>query len=350
MAIVTSPLYPGPDVVVTVTDDAAASGQDYQVLLLTSVPPKSELAVGIQYDPTETAPTSATDAAEREIGITTFTPDTPGEYGVTVIGFRIYPGDQLGERRHELVSSTSGTAEVGAYVRLPLKTADARGADLRLLIAAATVRGAELVDFSDDAARVAALDATTVAALATCVGLTATTLGTALQSGVDDLLAKAEAHYASVASVHSTADTTNLITRGSTDSQADAIDLLNQLRTSLVGHFLDSTAAGASNWHQVDEDDGENVPVTPPARDLAGATVLSAELRERCYERHRVLIATPASHGAADATNALAGPSKLDLAIVAYLDALVAATATAPTGEPDGAEAAVLAYGFTRES
>ncbi len=355
MAITTSPSYPVVDEEVAITESTATG--DVQVVSVDSRPSASTKTLSFLTVNIDAPPTNIYQIAEGEYQTNATTFDEPGEYDVTVYDMRRwegapgFDGDGAGELYYELIATFTGTVHVGAYVELPILAQGGDGVTLRLTVNDQTVRAAELVDATTEAARVAALNSTVEAALAVLVGDAVSAMGTDLQTGVADLRVNYEAHrkLIGVGPVHIASDVTNSVDRGDADSQAGAISLLNELRDQLIKHLWDSSAAG-SPWHPVNEDDLKNVPVAAAATDLASATVLSADLRERCYERHRAQTANPASHGVADATNVLNAPTDLDDLIVAYLDELVVVSPTVAAGEPEGAVDAEHRYGFGRAS
>ena len=357
IALVSTPTYPaaGSSVTLSITGGAGT----VVVWELTSAPDSSALSLGLLIDgvdENDTAPIAALDVAEQELNTESFTPDVAGEYGFTaydirqVIAIPQYAGDPSGDQRWELLATGHGTIHVGDYTDLPIVAESGDGATLRLLVVDTTVRGASLVDSTTDLARVAALDATTVAALAALVGVAVGSVGTALTSGVNDLLSNYAGHRATVVgppNVHPSADNQNTCNRDDADSDEGAILVLNELRDVLIAHCQNSTATGGS-WHR--EDDYSSTPVAGPATDRASATVLSADMRERVYERHRVLDLAdgdnPAPHNTNDTANPLAAPTVLDTAIISYLDALAIANPTPPAGEAEGLADMAHAFGF----
>lgn len=74
--------------------------------------------------------------------------------------------------------------------------------------------------------------------------------------------------------------------------------------------------------------------------------MLKADLRERCYGRHRAQIASPACHGVSDTNNIMADPLTLPSAIVAYLDFVATNAPSVPAGESEGIGDAQAAWGF----
>lgn len=334
MTITISPLYPvtGEEVAITATNPSVGGSAR---VVLTSAPSRSALT---ELDSTDGGITS------------TFTPDVQGAYVLTAYYYRRAYGiggsgagtDPGGESIDELTGAESTTVYVGAYADLEVRTAEGHGATLRLTVANATVRAAEWVDFTSERARMASLQAGVVAALAALVDVTVANLDDALVADVAALMSAYSAHRILTAGpVHrSSGDTTNTLSKSTPYAVASAIDALNDLHDKLVAHM---TTGGA--WHQAD--DTKNVPVARKASDLASATVLRADLRERVYERHRVQTSAPAAHDNADNTNTMGAPKPLTSCIVAFLDALVTETPTAGTGEQEGAGDLANAFGFT---
>lgn len=287
--------------------------------------------------------------------VRTFTPDEPGEYTVTAFDFRAFsgapafPGDPSGDERVELVATQTGTVHVGALMDLPILTDTGHGATLRIQVNDTTIRLAELRDHVTDLSRVAALATTVTAALTALAGTVVLTATGVFQTRVEDLRAEVEDHFETGGggTFHVNADTVNAIDRNEATSQAAAFSLLNDLREKLASHLRQLTTVGI-RVHT--NDDETSVAVASPAVDLGSATVLLADLRERVFERHRILDSTssPPIHQnvGGDTTNPLTAPTLLDDLIVAYLDAIVAADPDAAAGEPEGAADAGHMAGF----
>lgn len=356
MAITYSPIYPEPgdSVEFLITGTSADLPVVYE---LTSVPAQSSVVTGlllIDLSGDATAPTSPVEALELGYEASAFVPDEPGEYGITAWIYSTasampsYVGDPSSDDRYVYSTTESVTLKVMSSVDLPIITERGDGATLSLAVDDQTIRTAELVDPTTEAARTALAMAGPVAALAALVGQTIATVGTDLQTGVNDLRAKYEAHRVKVAGCHDSVDATNYTGTTACTSQAGAILLLNKLREVVLAHMRNSTSG--TSWH--DDDDLCDVPLCGPATDLASATVLSADLRERAYEDHRQRDAAnpPDCHGAHDAVNELAAPSLLDELIVSYLDAIASIIPAAPAGEHAGAIAAWHRYGFIRRT
>jgi hypothetical protein len=349
MALSTTPTYPvaGSEVTLSITGASVTRW----VFEITSVPSASDIDTGlllIDIPDGATAPTSPLRAIELEYEADSFTPDVQGEYGITahlyreIVGAPQFAGDPSGESRFIYGGTETASLHVGVYMDLPIETEDGHGATLRLQINQATVRDASIVEPTTEVARTAALDATVVAALTAIEGVAVASMGTDLQSGANDLLDNYGSHRVLIAGgVHGVADDYNEVPLEDADSQEGAILLLNEIRDRLVAHLTTYTDV---SWHA--NIDLKNLPVARKATDIASATVLSADLRERCYEPHRVQIANPASHGLADGTNTLAAPTDLDDVITAYLDAIVVAVPAIPAGECQGAMEASHYYGF----
>jgi hypothetical protein len=369
MAVTHTPASPLADDEVTL-DVTATTGTAF-AYELTAVPESSALATGLllssQYagDP---VPGTAAEALERGLATDVFTPDAPGVYSVTcheytsTLGQPSYQGDPAGEDRYIWAATQTGTVSVLAEVDLPIVTERGDGATLRMGVNSTTILTAELVDHTTEAAREAAIMAGPVAALAGLVGIALDVAGeygadgNSLQNGANDLRTHYEAHRVLVGAgpCHPVADATNRTLSTACNSQVGAIALLNRLRQVIVAHCRNGSAA-AANWHN--GDDLFCTLLAPTATNTASATVLSADLRWRIYERHRVLDGDfgpplePFCHTTEDVTNPLTySISKLDTLIAAYLDALAIVVATAPAGEPPGAVSAWHRYGFVRRT
>ncbi len=346
MTISTSPAAPVALDDVTVTASTATG--DVVCIEITSVPPTSSVATAIVKLPGDATVYGAADVVSKKRNALSFTPDVAGEYGVTVYDFRYVPEMAHTETRYDLIGSESGTVHIGETLDLPIVTTKGDGATLRIVVVDETVTGASLVDATTERARLAALQSSVTVPLAALVSLTVGAMGTDLVTGVNDLYDAFNRHRVFTSgSVHAAADTTNSIDTSDADVQESAIKVLNATRAAILGHLEDSTGA-TTPWHT--DDDLKNYPLTAPANSVATAIVLSADLRERVYERHRLQISSPNTHGSSgDATNPLAtSPSALDDVIVALLDAINDSDPTAPTGESEGAQDAQTLYGFTR--
>lgn len=354
MAITISPQYPLPGETVTIAESSAVG--EVQVVEITSAPSESLNELGYLTVDTDTPINGIFDIAENNVQSNQTTFDEPGEYDVTVydlrkwIGIPSFPTDQSGEERWEIIASYTGSLHVSAPVTLPLLTGSGHGATLQLAINDDTVRAASLIDPTDDKSYIASIEGSVLSELAAIVGSSVSSMGTDLQTGVNNLRLRYEAHRKRALvpppSVHLQADSTNVTPRTDADSQEGAISLLNELRIVILQHYEGSITA-TRPWHN--EDDLKNIPLAQPATSLATATVLSADLRERGYERHRVQVANPACHNNPDNTNSLNAPSLLDNIIVSYFDALAAIAPTAVVNEPMGAIETIHRYGFEVE-
>lgn len=341
MSLVVTPTYPAAGESCTLSLTSATGTE--RVYQLTSKPSASALELGFlttTLDGATPAPTSSRQVLDLECQTDEFEPDVAGEYGFTAYDFRhvvgtpSYPGDPAGEVRHELVATQTGTVHVGDYVDMAIRTLWGSKATLRLTVVNATVRVAELVDPSDEHARVACLSANVTAPIAALVGVAVSSLATELIAGTNDLRTNYEAHRVMVGGVHAVADNTNAVAQDHAYSQVAACNLLNRLRTVYMGHATEDVG---HSWHVTN--DFLALPVAPESFDLASGWLLMADLRERCYEVHRLLNAgdSPAVHGAAeDATNVLSAAKPLDTAVAAVLTEFAAAAPTAATGESDG--------------
>jgi hypothetical protein len=357
MAVTISPEYPVAGETVTLSMTSASG--DKKVFSLSSVPPASSVATGLLHDPLKANLIYFLDAEDFNFGgaetaewgaqSDSFVPDEPGEYTIVgydvldIVGIPQFNRDPAGERRFKLLAQQSTTIHIGDYTYLLIAVQVGDSIKLRLQVNDDTIRGAEFVDWSTERARVASTDADVVTALDNLVGETISSAGTGLQSGANDLLSNYEAHIAEGATIHNIADSTNGVDDTEAYSDESAISLLNAIRYHMYNHLSD----GGDTWH--DANDSKNVPLIGTVSNVAGATVLSADLRERVYERHRVQIATPAVHDNPDNTNTLAAPSLLDTVIVEYLDAFAETNPTPPAGEAEGLLDAEHLYGFTTE-
>lgn len=343
MAITQSPTYPTAGTAVSVTSDASAVLLFDYAIELTSVPPASSLSTGLQLKQTTSAISKPIEAAKAGLLADSFVPDVAGEYGVTVYVIQQRP--LPGEIRYAISATDSGTVNVGQVAQLPILTERYGGATLQITIVNDTIRAASLVEFVDEASRAAAQQTTVTAALTAMVGVTVATAIGDPYTRANDLRTEFNDHLANTG-VHNVADATNPIVGEAVYSLAGLLRFLTAMLDAAEGHALDAEAA--SRWHAAE--DTVNLPVIGTATDLAGATVLLSDLRERFYERHRVMntSSTPVVHDDAtgDTTNTLSAPTKLDDVIVAYLDALVDSSPTPATGESDGAVAAAAAGGF----
>jgi hypothetical protein len=349
MAVSTTPTNPVVDESVVITESALIG--ETSVIEITSRPSLSTKELTYLTLDVEEVPNDIFEIVEAGIQTDTTTFDEAGEYGVTIYDIRVYDGapsfpDDQSQKWYQLIASYTGTVYVSALMILPMLSELGDGATLQLAINNNTVRAATIVDATTEAARVAALQATVTAPLAALVGVTVASIGDTLQANVNDLRGNYEAHRVLVAgAVHAAADTTNVSTYTDSTSVEGAILVLNDIRDKLLKHMQDSSTA-AVPWHT--NDDLKNLPIAAAASDLGTATVLSADLRERAYELHRLQIAAPIVHGAADGGNALKAPGLVDNTIVAYFDALVVENPAVVAGEPDGAIDAEHRFGMQR--
>lgn len=354
MTITTSPTTPAPGAAVTITSSANIRPKaNHVVLELTSVPPLSALSTGLVLLESDDPPTEPLEAVRLNLDTNVFTPDVAGDYGLRIYNVFQFPplsfvlgnDDGSTDTIIRLRGYEEVTLQVGALVELPILTTGGHGATLKLQINDDTIQDATLIDPTSEVARVAALQTGVTTPLGLLVSETVAAVGTALQGGANDLRTNYEAHRVMTGgAVHTAADATNTVVTDDADSQEGAIALLNELRSKILAHAQESSAAPTA-WHV--EDDLKNTPMAGPATDVATATVLSADLRERVYELHRMQDTNPNVHDAAvDNTNTLNAPSKLDDLVVAFLNAIADVDPTAPTGESEGAQDAGHRYGF----
>lgn len=331
MSITTDPTLVVAGTEVTLSSDVG----DSHVFSLTSVPADSALAIGKIVDPQGNA-------------VAVFTPDVPGEYGVTSYNYQELCPDPATGIILKLLGTTATTINAGGYADLPIVPVNGHKSTLRLTVVGDYVRAAELINPATTIARNAALDATVAAAVEALVDVTVAGLDSDLETNANDLRTNFEAHRQRVGSgpsYHLAVDWVDTMVAQASRSNQYAIGATQDAAFKIVGHLRKE--AGGTQWHS--EEDSENVlAVSPRCATLEQATVLSADLRERVYERHRILssLTTPASHIGADALNALAAPGLLTTAIVAYLDYVVDNNPSAAAGEAEGLADASAKYGF----
>ena len=335
MALSISPAYPVYGEEVTMASDLG--DPEVARFEITSVPSTSSVSLGLVVD----------EAGEP---IQTITLDKPGVYGVNVYsyylfaGAQAYPGDPCGGVRTKLMNVASATLQVGGYSTLAIEPENGHKATLQLTIVGDTIRGAELTNFGSALARIAALDATVIAALSALVDVDVVDADLPFITDVNDICLLATGHMAETHPVHpGNADTTNVLLREPANSIPAAIQRLNDIVAKFANGHMQATTAGGT-WHGTD--DGENtLQVKAFARSLAEAVVLKADFRERVYSRHRSM--GPDTHGGPDGDNEPQPPRELTVAIVAYLDFVANSAPTAPSGENSGAVAAQAGWGFT---
>lgn len=280
-----------------------------------------------------------------------FTPDVPGSYTLTCLVYREWAAPvqfdgQASTVRRQLVSSESKTVYVGVAADLPCSVSNGRGITLRLKSHDGDVTAAELHSPRTRADQLAMRDSTVVTKLAALVGQPTSSVGPALQTAVATLLTEFNGHVAlTTGSVHAFPDEANPVLRDRSYEQKDVVALLNEIREKLVSHMTTAYLAG-SPWHSTG--DTKNLPIVEPAASLTQAIPLYADVAWRSYNRHRVQIASPASHGGTgDTTNTIGSIDYLSDFWVAYLDFIAAASPTSPSGtEPGELELSSL-YGFS---
>lgn len=334
MALSSSPTYAIPGELTTLAFTTTTSANEAR-WNITSVPDGSAIETGYLLD----------DAGEY---IDTFTPDVAGAYGVRadlyrhVIGYTQFVGDPAGAERTLYKESQSSTIYVSDVLDLPIRTIFGHGATLRLEVSNATVRAAELVDTLTEESRTAALDATVIASLAALVDVAVTAIEDKLETTVQDLDDALAAHR--VSAVHNGTDTVNVTVRDPPYSNPNALDTLNELYDNLVAHMTTGV------WHDSHgQADTKNYPACGKASNYAQGVVLSADLRYRVYDRHRVQISNPISHtGSGDTVNTLTAAKPLAALMRDYLDAITSLVFSAPTGEQSGAALAERLFGFVR--
>jgi hypothetical protein len=245
--------------------------------------------------------------------------------------------------QHRLMSKGTSTISVGEYLELPIETVGGHNSTLRVLICGTVVRRAELVRATSDIARLAALDATVIAALAALEGVAVTGIDVDFVEDVRTLARKMGEHFIYATSHPAALDTTNTLLREPAYSVPTAIAALNEAATRLQAH-REATLSGGL-WHSAD-DSKNTLQVAPSATTLAQAIVLKADLRVRSFTRHLAQILTPLVHVTTDALNGMDAPLTLPSAIAAYLDFVASHTITAASGEAEGVADAMASWGF----
>ncbi len=368
VTISTSPAYPAAGQPVTLiatadltdgfvagmlVDITGASTANNKRVTLASVEAKRLTLTASDTLTTETASSTLTGAfwglSGDATNVVTF--DAVGEYSLAMYEHFVWEGiggayesDPLSAPQKRLLSRSTTTVYVGDYVTLPIEPVNGHGSTLRLLVVGDTVRGAELVNPKTEFARVAALDSTVAAAVLALVGVAVTGIDVDFITDVTALCTKFTAHIIrTTGGLHGSADTTNTLLREQAYSVPTSIDRLNDLASKMIGHQRATTAGGT--WHSQD-DEKYSLQVAPTAKTLGQAIVLKADLRERVFERHRILTADPSSHGVADSVNTMDDPLTLPAAIVAYLDFIADDTPAIPAGEAEGIGDAQAAWGF----
>lgn len=336
LSLTYTPAYPVSDTEITLdATDAVGTSREFE---LTSVPSQSALALGRLNDLSGNA-------------IDTFTPDAPGEYGITVYDYREtgfaparWRGDITAQGGKKVLSTIDGIVYVGEAVELPIVTLLGHGATLRLTIVGETARAAVLVDPLDELTRLVCLDAAVLAALDDLVDVDVSVLGNDLVTAVGDLVTNFETHRVDE-SFHAVPDDVNAMLRKyvlTTSSQAYAIAQLNEARDRLENHTR--PGSGAPRWHGVD--DTKNTFLVGAASDLASATVLMVDAGYRVYERHRVMPTTV--HIVPDSDNTMSPALPLTTFILTFLDAIAVVDPSVVAGESEGAGDAAHRYGFKR--
>lgn len=329
--ITSDPEYPVVAEQVTLTSDVGdASATVYS---LTSKPTDSALTLGRLVDAQGNA-------------VQYFTPDTSGAYGITADNYLELCPDPAAGIVLKYLGQTTTTLQVGRAMDLEIGALNGHSATLRINVVGSTIREASLVNLATDLARSAALDTTVAAAVAALVGETIASVENDLITNANELRAQYEAHRILVGTppVHVTQDYVNQTISKPARDVSTAIILMQELATRIIGHMMPGVLD--AGWHGTAWDTKNVLMVAPRCTTLAQATVLSADLRFRVYNRHRTQTVTPSSHGNADTTNTLTTAKSLSAAIVAYLDYVAASDPTAPTGQAEGIGDAIAKLGF----
>jgi hypothetical protein len=337
MAITIDPTIPVAGEEVTLSISGATGSTDATRFELTSVPSRSALETG-----------ELVDAAGDPVQV--FTPDAAGRYTFIAYDYRrfsglgAFAGDPAGEARDVLVATQTGSVFVADELLLPIAGAG-HSLTLRCLVQNGEIAEASLEDSTTEKARLCALDAGVLAAVAALEGEDVDIVGENLITGVVAFIAKYEAHREAVgteeAKVHNEEDEVNVIAASTIVTQVGAISALNDLDDKLMGHLTTNTG----EWHVAL--DGSNFPITPKSTNVAGATVKLVDLR-RVYAAH--LATETTVHNYADTDNVNSADSLLTAAIRAVLTFFAAQVPTTPDGESDATLEATARYGFRAAS
>lgn len=351
MTVAITPTYPTPDTSVTLS--ASGSSANVHAWELTAKPSQSDLQLGLLTKTGVRAGATSQGIVDDGLETATWEPDASGEYTFTRRGYLrqisipSFGGD-ADETRNVLVDTESAVVHVGAIRRLPLETVHG-SIVLSLQVNDETIRAAELLEPSSEVARIAGLDTTVQTKLSALVGVTVANLTDSLQSIANTLRTKFEAHriLTSGGTIHRIADNASATNLYSANSDDAAIPLVHQLRTRLTGHLVAGVAAAGAgtNWHEVDDTFGELVSAQGSTKTRALVTAI--ELAYRLYEPHRSRVGSAPNriHIGADTANGMPAIKPLPDLVVAYLNAVLAATSSAPAGEGEGA-ADLGALGF----
>lgn len=337
-ALTYTPIYPEPGETVTLAISGSAGDPNYSRFGLAVVPNRSALELGMLVD-------------INGAYIKTFVPDVAGRYEIDPYDVRAFlgqpqsSGDAASEPRQVVIAKISRSyVHVVSFVDMRIATLPGHDITLRFGLAEDIIVSAELVEPSTDLARLAALSTNVVASLAGLVGDDISTVATTLVVRVTALRTAFEAHRILTAgAVHASADTTNVTNYEPPNSDDTALACLQDLYAKIIKHTIAGISGGT--WHT--NDDTKNSIITPLPLTKAQAIVTLSDLEWRVYEPHRVLIAAPIVHGAADNTNTLAAPNELTTLIVNYLNFIAANTAITISGENSGLGEAERVLGMT---
>ena len=332
MTISYSPTTPIPGEAVSLSATVAGLHSSYLAPLrwrLTSVPNESTLGLGFLL---------GADGSYLD----TFTPDVAGAYGFAVDAYwrstvpPSYQGDPVGDRRERYRETQTSVVYAGSPMSLRIDTRGAHGGVLALVVANGAIASAELRDFRDESSRVAALACS--AELAAVVGEAIDDTPDLLTSA-EELRAKLQAHLP-FDPWHG-ADDVSTVLPGEAFSHETARRNVDALSRALTGHMalLDSVH---------NEADTRNTPITSPGETDGACFVHVTDLRYRAFARHLLQVGSPGTHLRTDLDNTLRDATRLEVLIVAFLDAIGAETAT-PTGEQTGAMLAAHRLGFQAE-
>jgi hypothetical protein len=357
-----SPTYPVPGRDCLVTFAVAATANHVRIYC-TAAPDGSELAAKL----------AASDVTRIQLFVGdsdatwTFRPDAGGVYilsceeytvGATTHG-GAYKGDPDGYKTETLLSTTAGsitvanriTAEIGVTPDTATLTLYVHGSTIvSTLVDVHGEATPSVSEATSDKARTAARSATVTAALASLSGVSAATaLGTPSVI-IDDLIVQFNAHIGSAS--HASADTVNWLdvsfrNPGSPKGVALSANELKMRMTRHMGNDDDGSGFGTAAYHSVGATRGDQVNAIIVAganeQDPLSQCLMVADLW-RAYEAHRV---ATTFHSPADTTNS-ADPLPVLLQVYyRFLEALQAASPTAPSTANSGVVFLAHSGGFT---
>lgn len=197
----------------------------------------------------------------------------------------------------------------------------------------------------------------TAALLALADTSVTTALGT-ISTVLSNMVSVLNAHFATVGSVHFSADSTSTIKNeiASAPTPSNLPNAVTEVVTRLRRHMTNDAGSGIGSangvggaptrWHSPSAavSDMLNAPLSNGAGGAADALTVLADVW-RSYEAHRV---STAAHGVADNTNTLTALPKI-LDVIRYFLAALASTAPSPQPGQSSGSALLSQWGF-RES